>query len=158
MRLQDSHSGVLFPPEVLHHGVKSFWKVRLNVDVTLIKHLQFSCIEIVSFLLEHHHELSRLYIDYNNLLSFFDPDFLKERIEERKEKLMRLHKHVDDAQLTKEVTENNMCQYLLDHLQLYQEGSEAQVLLVPSQGGLDPLISKPNDLQPYFVENPKQVR
>jgi hypothetical protein len=54
---------------LLYSGNKLFWRIQLNVDIDIFHHFVAQCIEVVIFNSEQNRELSRIYLDYDDIMS-----------------------------------------------------------------------------------------
>lgn len=145
--------------DVQYEGSKSFWKTRNNVDLLIVSHPRFNCLEIVAFEPEKGFEAPRIYVNAALLLTKLDPNEIKLRVEEKKEASIRQKKPVDAAKLQKEMTVNAMNQFITSRLHISDDVSCAanfRIFLTPmgddklneNTKELDVIMDPPKGLTP----------
>jgi hypothetical protein len=129
--------------EVYFEGNKSFWKTRQTVDVAIICHTRFLCVEVLVFDPQSGLEANHLYLDSVQLAGKVDQQELQEKLSQKKEAFLRLKKPFDAAHITKDLLVQAMSTYILNRLQLVASNDNDQngVLEVAFAG----LSSNPTD-------------
>jgi hypothetical protein len=158
--------------EVLFDGSKSFWKTRSNLDILVASHKKQMCIELVAYNAEIGVEAPRMYMSTMLLSTKINPqseEFLG-KIGAKKEALTRQKKPVNGAEVTKEVYNEMMLNYIMQRLAVVSEGldlaKELKVTLNPQsndtvneQGTVDFVLEiPPTGLTPVVVTYTKKAR
>ncbi|KAJ1419685.1 hypothetical protein B484DRAFT_134821 [Ochromonadaceae sp. CCMP2298] len=152
--------------EVLLDGSKSCWKTRTNLDILIASHPKSMCIEVVAYNSEIGVEAPRLYVNSIVLSSQFNTETgdFQEKISARKEVLNRQKKTVNIAELTKQVYNELMVNYLMQRLNVVTEDidptKQLRVMLTPIAGDdteLDIIVKMPVTVLPVTVTYTKKA-
>jgi hypothetical protein len=158
--------------EVLFDGSKSFWKTRSNLDILIASHKKQLCIEIVCYNAEIGVE-TRIYLSSMLLSTKIDPnseDFVS-KLNSKKEVFNRQKKAYVAADVTKEVYNELMLNYIMQRLNVVSEGvdltKELKMTIQPQSNDtcspedstkVDFVIQKPTALVPVQVTYQKKAR
>lgn len=107
-------------PTVIHQGVKSFWKTRSTVDLTLARHCQRNTIEIIAFEPALDVEGQRIYVDETAIAKKLNADLINENFEIKRETLLRRKEEYDPLQLMKDVQEQVLVEYIVNRIFISQ--------------------------------------
>lgn len=110
--------------EVLFDGSKSFWKTRTNLDILIASHKKQMCIEVVAYNAEVGVEAPRLYLSTMLLSTKINPqsEEFQGKVSTKKEALTRQKKTINSAEITKEVYNEMMLNYILQRLGVVSDG------------------------------------
>jgi hypothetical protein len=158
--------------DVLFDGSKSFWKTRSNLDILVASHKKQMCIELVAYNAEIGVEAPRLYMSTMLLSTKINPqgeEFMN-KVAAKKEALARQKKTVVPAEITKEVYNEMILNYVLQRLAVVSEGvdltKELKMAITPQSsdtvkddGTVDFLLEVPSTgLVPVTVTYTKKAR
>uniref|UniRef100_A0A7S3GZZ0 Uncharacterized protein n=1 Tax=Spumella elongata TaxID=89044 RepID=A0A7S3GZZ0_9STRA len=110
--------------DVLFDGSKSFWKTRSNLDILIASHKKQLCIEVVSYNAEIGVEAPRIYLSSMLLSTKINPqseEFVS-KLGAKKEAFNRQKKSYSVPELTKEVYNELMLNYIMQRLNVVSEG------------------------------------
>jgi hypothetical protein len=109
--------------EVLMEGSKSFWKLRLSLDILIISHPGQKCIELVAYNTEIGVEAPRIYISSVLLATKINPDKedFEEKLKTAQEVFLRQKKTCTDADLRKQVYNELVVSYIMQRLNVVTE-------------------------------------
>jgi len=102
--------------EVLHDGLKSYWKTRSNLDILICSHNKFLCIEIIAYNAETGIEAPRLYVSSALLATKLNIDDLQNNVVKKKESLIRQKKSFTHPEISKLVYNEMMVNFILTRL------------------------------------------
>ena len=102
--------------EVLHDGLKSYWKTRSNLDILICSHNKFLCIEIIAYNAETGIEAPRLYVSSALLATKLNIDDLQNNVVKKKESLIRQKKSFTHPEINKLVYNEMMVNFILTRL------------------------------------------
>ena len=102
--------------EVLHDGLKSYWKTRSNLDILICSHNKFLCIEIIAYNAETGIEAPRLYVSSALLATKLNMDDLQNNLVKKKESLIRQKKSFTHPEISKLVYNEMMVNFILTRL------------------------------------------
>lgn len=145
--------------EIVFEGSKTFWKSRTNLEIVIVSHTKYLTIEVLVFHPNIGKESPRLYLHSLLLAGKIDQNDLQAKLAEKKEAIIRQRKPVNAQQLTKELLNNAIAQYVMSRLQFVTETEDEpfRAFLVPMTGDvivdqekqlLDIIVSKPPNLEP----------
>lgn len=159
--------------EILFDGSKSYWKTRSNLDILVASHKKQLCIEVVAYNAEIGVEAPRLYISSMMLSTKINPqgdDFVA-KLSAKKEAFNRQKKSYSVPELTKEVYNELMLDYIMRRLNVVSEGvdlaKELKMTITPQSGDavkeddptqVDFIIEMPPTLTPVAVTYQKKAR
>jgi len=145
--------------ETIFEGSKTYWKSRTNLEIVMICHTKYHTIEVLVFHPDIGKESPRLYLNSLLLAGKIDQNDLQQKLAEKKEAIIRQRKPVNAQQLTKELLNNAIAQYVMSRLQFVMETEDQpfRVFLVPMTGDvivdqekqlLDIIVPMPPNLEP----------
>jgi hypothetical protein len=160
-------SDVATTAPVIFKGTHNFWRVKCTLEITIIDHSEFGCIEVIAFHAKANHEGPRIYINSNMLLKSMDEKELQEKAAAEKETCIRTRRAFIWENLLADARQNFIIQYILARINMTMapEGKEFDIFLNhlvsdslhPITGKLDTLCVKPDDLIPYSHQRKKSV-
>jgi hypothetical protein len=119
--------------DVQYEGSKSFWKTRTNIDILIVNHFKYNCLEIICYDPERGNEASsRIYVNAALLISKIDQNELKKQLEDIKEGNLRQKKSFNASQLQKELLIAAMNTYISSRIQLDGDPSSGRLKVVLS--------------------------
>lgn len=158
--------------DVLFDGSKSFWKTRSNLDILIASHKKQLCIEVVSYNAEIGVEAPRIYLSSMLLSTKISPqseEFVT-KLGAKKEAFNRQKKSYSVPELTKEVYNELMLNYIMQRLNVVSEGvdltKELKMTISPMTGDtvkdddptlVDFVINCPPSLTPVTVNYQKKA-
>lgn len=162
---------------IIFQGSLSLWRASVNLDVILVLHDDFNCVEISCFNPIMGFESSRIYVELHKVLGKLDFNAYNASIIAKEDEFRRKRRHFDKAIIERDTTFALVTKYLLSRLAVHREGSSltqpytiylkpqlGDVLLAssvtcaidgacPSGVMLDGLISKPDSLIPIVTNH-----
>ena len=66
--------------EIIHQGVKFYWRTRNTIDITVVEHAQQNAIEVIAYEPAFDYEAPRIYLDAKILLSKIDHDEIESKL------------------------------------------------------------------------------
>jgi len=157
--------------DILFDGSKSFWKTRTNLDILVASHKKQLCIELVAYNAEVGVEAPRIYMSSMMLATKINPqseEFIN-KLSTKKESLTRQKKAFSAAELTKEVYNEMILNYILQRLNVVSEGvdltKELKMVITPQssdtvneEGTVDFVLPvPPTGLTPVVVTYTKKA-
>lgn len=112
---------------VLYEGSKNLWRWRQNVDILIVSHKMFQIIEVVCFIPHTAKEVSRVYLSHPVLEKRLNKDEIGEKVQSRKEFLLRQNKNIVIQSIADKVLEDLKVAYILARIDLLEEGPGFQV-------------------------------
>ena len=104
---------------VLFHGEKIFWEERSKLDVRMVLHRKYNCLEVVCYDTVTSIELPRAYLDFIHLKAQVDPTQFKECVRERREQLYNdTKKRVPIDTLEEDIMNETIVSLLFDSLDI----------------------------------------
>lgn len=103
---------------MLYEGCRTYWKVRANLDVTIVEHHEHQVIEVIAFDPQCQSETPRLYVDSAladrslNMTTFYA------KLQEEKEKLIRQRSSFNEQDLSEQIALEMKKDFLLSRLQV----------------------------------------
>lgn len=146
--------------ETVFEGSKTYWKSRTNLEIVMVSHTKYLTIELLVFHPDIGKESPRLYFSSLLLAGKIDQNDLQQKLAEKKEAIIRQRKPVNAQQLTKELLNNAIAQYVMSRLQFVtvtEDEEPFRVFLVPMTGDvtvdqekqvLDVIVPMPPNLEP----------
>ena len=158
--------------DVLFDGSKSFWKTRSNLDMLIASHKKQLTIELVAYNSDIGVEAPRLYMSSMMLATKINPqsEEFTTKLASKKEILTRQKKTINVPEITKEVYNEMMVNYILQRIGVVAEGvdltKELKVTILPQSGDVvreedgqvDFMIAAPPGLTPVTVTYTKKAR
>src|SRR4051812_12954324 len=89
---------------VLFQGHKTFWKTSTYLNVTIVHHVDLSCMETIIYNPSIDVEYPRIYMNTDLINTKFDKDQINSKYLEIKEKLTRQKKTVDHTSVIHDIT------------------------------------------------------
>jgi hypothetical protein len=150
---------------VIYKGTKYFWRTRCNLDITIIDHVAFHCVEVIAYNARTDQEAPRIYLDSQVLLGKADEKELVDKAEVEKENCLRTRKSFIWETLLAESQQNFIIQYILARLNMTAEGNEFDIYLNQlysdqidvTTGKLDTICQKPLALMPHPNQTKKFI-
>jgi hypothetical protein len=150
---------------VIYKGTKAFWRTRCNLDITIIDHVAFHCVEVIAYNAKTDQQGSRIYLDSQILLGKMDEKELAEKAETEKENCLRTRKSFIWETLLAESRQNFIIQYILARLNMTAEGNHFDIYLNQlysdqidvTTGKLDTICQKPLALMPHSNQTKKFI-
>ena len=96
-----------------YQGSKTDWRTRANLELLLIEHHSFKCMEFICYNSTVSIESPRLYLNIELLFTKFNPDEFEEAMRLKKEIFLRQKKTPDIKVLTEELNRKFAVQYIL---------------------------------------------
>ena len=137
---------------VLYEGSKNLWRWRQNVDIFIVSHKALQIFEVVCFIPHTVNEVSRIYLAHTLLEKRFNKEEIEEKIQSRKEFLLRHNKPVAIQSIADKVLEDLKVGYILARIELQEEGPGYQAVII--ERTCDGLISEAN----FICEKPEQLK
>lgn len=159
--------------DVLFDGSKSYWKTRSNLDILVASHKKQMCIEVVAYNAEIGVEAPRLYMSSMLLATKINPqsEEFTSKLSNKKEVFNRQKKSYSVPELTKEVYNDLILDYVMKRLNVVAEGvdltKELKMTINPMSGDtvkeddptqVDFIINMPPTLTPVTVTYQKKAR
>lgn len=159
--------------DILFDGSKSYWKTRSNLDILVASHKKQLCIEVVSYNAEIGVEAPRLYMSSMLLATKINPqsEEFATKLSNKKEVFNRQKKSYSVPELTKEVYNDLILDYVMKRLNVVAEGvdltKELKMTITPQSGDavkeddptqVDFIINMPPTLTPVSVTYQKKAR
>jgi len=108
----------LNPISVLFDGSVTIWRASTNLDVLIVRHVKFRCVEIVAFDPFTSTESPRIFTDYNKLITKLDKEILARVTREKKELFLRRHEPYDLLAIEQAGIDELITKFLLARLTL----------------------------------------
>jgi hypothetical protein len=121
--------------DVQYQGSKSFWKTRTNIDLLIVNHTKYNCLELICYDPEKGVEAPRIYLSNSLLISKVDLAEIKQRLEERTEASLRQKKTISIPDTQKELVVNTVNLFITSRLQLADDLSNGLKVFVGPIGG-----------------------
>jgi hypothetical protein len=116
---------VQLPALLLQAPSKFFYKTRDYIQFFFYYHVAFDCIEVIGYNGASDCELNRVYVSYNNLVACSAAS-LAEVVQLKKFEETSMNRYNGDEVFEKVLSDENrdsvLCSYLLNRLQLFQDG------------------------------------
>lgn len=109
-----------------YQGSKTDWRTRANLELLLIEHHSFKCMEFICYNSTVSIESPRLYLNIELLFTKFNPDEFEEAMRLKKEIFLRQKKTPDIKVLTEELNRKFAVQYILLRL-FVKEGKPFEI-------------------------------
>lgn len=109
------------PPQevqIIYDDSKAYWKARTNLDIVIALHKKCACLEVVVYNPELDREAPRLYLNALVVNQHLNRAELDKRVNEKKEVFIRSKKPFNAMEITKEVLDEMMQNYVLSRLQV----------------------------------------
>lgn len=154
---------------LMHEGSKAFWQTRTNVEVVLALHSKQDCIEVIIIDSDNGTDFKRFYLNPKLLQSKLDLNDYNKKLSERKEAFLRQKKSFDAQELSSQVRNTMIGQYVISRLSIIKDlvsGSKivgmkpnyGDVTTVSEEGEtLDVIIEQPTDLEVVRVVQTKKA-
>jgi nitrogen regulatory protein PII-like uncharacterized protein len=121
--------------DVQYQGSKSFWKTRTNIDLLIVNHKKYNCLEVICYDPEKGIEAPRIYLNNNVLISKVDLEEIKQRLEEKTEASLRQKKTINIPDAQKELVVSAINLFITSRLQLADDLSNGLKVFVCPIGG-----------------------
>lgn len=143
---------------VLYEGSKNLWRWRQNVDIIIVSHKLFQILEVVCLIPRAIKEVSRVYLSHQVLEKRLNKEEIEEKIQSRKEFLLRQNKSVVLQAIADKVVEDLKVAYILARVDLLEEGPGFQVNIIErncdgSISDAEFVCAKPEQLDPLELRN-----
>ena len=66
--------------EIIYHGSKNFWRTGDYVDIIIVLHERYNCIEVISYNPELNVEANRIYLNYELLEKNISENHLSQKM------------------------------------------------------------------------------
>jgi len=158
--------------DVLFDGSKAFWKTRSNLDILIASHKKQLCIEVVAYNAEVGVEAPRIYLSSMLLSTKINPqseEFVS-KLGAKKEAFNRQKKSYSVPELTKEVYNELILNYIMQRLNVVSEGIDltkelkmtiaamtGDTVKEDETGEVDFIIKAPPNLTPVTVNYTKKA-
>lgn len=126
-------------------GSKNFWRLRTNVDIHILEHLKFQCIEIICFHPVLHLE-DRIYFPMVSIISLLNEAKIEETMREKREESTRRRDGKNTLELLHNIHRLMVVDFVLTRAVLAVESSNFKISVK------DCIPCDPNpDLKPFEV-------
>ena len=155
--------------EVLHDGIKSYWKYRTNLEILICSHNKYLCIEIIAYNADTGIEAPRLYVNSALLTTKINMDDFENNVAKKKEVIIRQKKSCNNSEISKLVYNEMMVSYILTRLNIspgVDLKTDLKIVLTPmisdvtneATGDLDIISFMPYGLKPVVTTYHKNFR
>lgn len=109
--------------DVVFDGSLSLWRAAINLDILIVLHDDFHCLEIASFNPIACMESQRIFVDLPKLMTKLDYTMHNALLQAREDEFRRKKRRFSRASIEKEVTFECITKYLLSRLAVEKEDS-----------------------------------
>eukprot|EP01038_Epipyxis_sp_PR26KG_P014847 gene14847-19955_t len=139
---------------VLYQGSRTFWKTRTNLDIIILEHPKHKCLELIPYNIDLAKEAPRIYFYSELLKSKLNYNEVSDKVSEKKEKYIREKKSFVAENLTKEVINQMMAQYITSRITISNDSNDFEISLLKNIGDivdentnkLDVVCTRPNGM------------
>lgn len=141
---------------VIYEGSKSFWRLRLAIDIYIVKHSAFQVLELICFNPQTSIESHRIYIQILSLSQAIDAEEIENKVNERKEYLHRQKKEIEYNSVLETVLEDLMVSYLTARVNVLDQSEPLNIIVTEKIGHYLPSMAsfvcdKPPNLKPFEI-------
>lgn len=159
--------------QVIYNERKSFWKLRVDLDIVVALHTKQKCYEVIVYNPEIGQEAPRFYLDSDLISRKISEEEIHERVSERTEQMLRMKQNINQNTILAETIDNLLLTYILSRLAVDSLGSSCHtesflMMFCPTTGDiiadeatqrLDFVYpEKPSTITPLTVIFHKKVR
>lgn len=112
--------------QILFAGSKTFWRFGAHLDILIVLHKLFDCVEVLSY----HHKLCkqspRIYLNYRALVDRIDNEILEFKVKAKQEEYIRRHKDYNLEDIYQTIAHSMICNYIFSRLD-YMENPESNL-------------------------------
>jgi hypothetical protein len=112
--------------EIIYHGSKKFWRTGDYLDIIIVLHERYNCIEVISYNPELNVEANRIYLNYELLEKNISENHLNQKIYDTKEVLTRNKESYDNDKVARIVVNSIICNNISSQLLIANEKSADQ--------------------------------
>lgn len=134
---------------VIFEGSISLWRTKTNLDLIIVYHELYSCLELVAYEPISEQEAPRVYIDVPVLISHLNPDELDQCLEGKKDSYIKKQRVFDFNQILREAYYELSSKYVESRIsvdtaaqakgmfKIYLKSKPGDSVIKPKQGNLD---------------------
>lgn len=98
---------------VIHTGIKNYWRINTNVEFHFIEQSKYDVIEIIAYKAESEEEAPRLYLSYSRVLGKCSEEDILTRLNTRREDYIRKKIPIVNEELETFAKHAAIAQYIL---------------------------------------------
>lgn len=103
--------------EVIFRGSKAFFGARNNLDIMIVEHPKFNCLEIIAYKSSSSTEAPRLYVSKSMVANAINKEDYQTYLEQKKLKFQKERKVMDHDVLSKLVWNTFVTRFILEHIE-----------------------------------------
>ncbi len=139
--------------EIIFRGSKGYFGARNNLDMMIVEHPKFNCLELIVYKSSISVEAPRMYFSKSMISALINKESFQSHVEEKKEKFIREKKVVDTDVLTKMVWNLLVSRCVLDHIEQDTDvpDSVCRFYVFPPFEGKSPVCLKSESMHAFVI-------
>ena len=139
---------------VLYEGTKNLWRLRITIEILIARHKSLNTLEVVGFIPHSLNQIPRIYLSYPAVVAKLDRPEIDEKIQARKDFLLRHRKSFDSKSLSDKVIDDLVVAYIVARIDVRTGECEYRIFILERKKDslaieeADYIIEQPDNIQP----------